>query len=215
MPVGDDPLDAGDFGSWLAGVERALTGGVGAAVPCDTCTACCTASQFVHIAPDETDALAHIPRELLFPAPLLPRGQMVLGYDEHGRCPMLGEQGCTIYEHRPRTCRTYDCRVFAAAAVEPDDDLIAARARRWRFTVASADDAVHARAVERAAARLIALDEQLDDAPVPSSPTQVAVLALELHERFVDHDAVSGEAHDADPSDDELLAAVERWSPVR
>ena len=34
-----------------------------------TCTACCTSSQFVHIEPDETDTLAHIPAALRFPAP--------------------------------------------------------------------------------------------------------------------------------------------------
>ena len=30
--------------------------------------------------------------------------------------------GCSIYDHRPRTCRTFDCRVFAAAGVAVDAD---------------------------------------------------------------------------------------------
>jgi Fe-S-cluster containining protein len=50
---------------------------------------------------------------------------------------MLVGGRCSIYEDRPRTCRTYDCRVFAATGVEPDDGLIAERAARWRFTYAS------------------------------------------------------------------------------
>ena len=60
----------------------------------------------------------------------------VLGYDERGHCPMLVDGACSIYEHRPRTCRTYDCRVFPAAGVEPDADKAPSptRARRWRFT---------------------------------------------------------------------------------
>ena len=89
-----------------------------------------------------TDTLAHVPVSLGFPAPGLPKGHVVMGYDEHGRCPMLGDDGCTIYEHRPRTCRTYDCRVFAATGVGPDasQPAIAARVRRWRFSNGTADD---------------------------------------------------------------------------
>lgn len=28
----------------------------------------------------------------------------------HGRCSYLGPEGCTTYETRPATCRSYDCR---------------------------------------------------------------------------------------------------------
>src|SRR6202042_743356 len=112
-------------------------------VPCDGCTACCTSSQFVAIGPDETDTLAHIPAELLFPAPRQPAGHVLLGYDERGHCPMLIENRCSIYEHRPRTCRSYDCRIFAAAGLELDDAekvAIADRVRQWRFSFPSTDD---------------------------------------------------------------------------
>src|SRR3954468_1298325 len=126
-------------------------------VPCDGCTACCTSWQFVHIEPDETDTLAHIPEDLLFPAPLMPPGHVVLGYDERGHCPMLVDGKCSIYEHRPRTCRTYDCRIFAAAGVEVDDEEspeIAARARQWRFTYPEPTDDADQAAVGAAAAFL-------------------------------------------------------------
>ena len=105
-------------------------------VPCGACTACCTSSQFVHIEPDETETLAHVPAALRFPAPGLPKGHVVLGYDERGHCPMLVDGACSIYEHRPRTCRTYDCRVFAVTGVEPEGQpAIAARVREWRFEI--------------------------------------------------------------------------------
>ena len=65
----------------------------------------------------------------------MPEGHLLLGFDEHGRCPMLVRGACSIYESRPRTCRTYDCRVFAAAGVTPDEQPdIAAQVRRWRFS---------------------------------------------------------------------------------
>ena len=74
-------------------MQRALHGDAVADVPCDGCTACCTASQFVHVDPDEADTLAHIPREVLFPAPGLPPGHVLMGYDEHGACPMFVDGG--------------------------------------------------------------------------------------------------------------------------
>ena len=102
----EQPLAAGDFGQWLAQVQVAIREGGATDVACGTCVACCSSAQFVHVAPDEHDALAHIPSTLLFPAPGAPRGHVLMGYDEHGRCPMLRPEGCSIYEHRPRTCRT-------------------------------------------------------------------------------------------------------------
>jgi Fe-S-cluster containining protein len=141
----DGDLAAGDFGEWLAGMRAAIRGERDADVDCDGCSACCTAGQFVHIGPDETATLARIPRRLLFPAPLMPQGHVVIPHDARGHCPLLVGGRCSIYEDRPRTCRTYDCRVFAATGVVPDDGLIAERAARWRFTYASpADRAEHA-----------------------------------------------------------------------
>ena len=117
---GTGPLDAGAFGPWLrrtvAMLGRSPGAGDGSDVPCDGCTACCESSQFVLVEPDELDARAAIPAELLFPAPGAPTGFSLLPYDEHGRCPMLRDGACSIYAHRPRTCRAYDCRVLAAAA---------------------------------------------------------------------------------------------------
>jgi Fe-S-cluster containining protein len=141
----DQDLPAGSFAAWLDAMQAALRGEGDAEVPCGDCTACCTSSQFVQIGPDETETLAHIPKDLLFPAPLRPKGHYVLGYDEHGHCPMLDDGRCSIYEHRPRTCRTYDCRIFAATGLEVDAESptkveIAARARRWRFSFPTDDD---------------------------------------------------------------------------
>src|SRR4051794_32425896 len=111
---------AGRFSSWLHDIRAAVSGSAESDVPCDGCTACCASAQFVHVGPDELEAKAHIPAALLLPAPGRPRGHLVMGYDEHGRCPMLRDHGCSIYEHRPRACRTYDCRVLAAAGLVPD-----------------------------------------------------------------------------------------------
>ena len=84
---------------------------------------------------------------------------------------MLGEAGCTIYEHRPRTCRTYDCRVFPATGLLPDEPekaAIAERASEWEFS--HADDAALA-LQDRARALAASLP-----ADVPATPRAVEAL---------------------------------------
>ena len=189
----EDQVAAGSFADWLTGMQGALDGERESAVPCGGCTACCRSAQFIHIEPDEADTLARIPAELLFPAPLLPSGNLVLGYDENGHCPMLIDDRCSIYEHRPRTCRTYDCRVFAATGVELDDEhqvAIAERATRWRFDFPADIDEVRHDAVRAAAtfvrehANLLPVDAR------PANATQHAVLAIRMHDAFLHHDDV-------------------------
>jgi len=141
------------FAEWLADTQAAIRGERDAAVPCGSCTACCTSSQFVHVGPDEADALAHIPSDVLFAAPGFPPGYVLMGYDERGACPMFVDGRCSIYEHRPRACRTYDCRVFAAASIEPDAPAVAAQVLTWEFDVTTADDASALAAVRAAAAQ--------------------------------------------------------------
>jgi uncharacterized protein len=182
-------LPAGEFSAWLAAFVAAQRGEGDADVPCDGCTACCTAAKFVPIGPDEADTLAHVSAELLVPAPGMPDGHVVLGYDEAGRCPMLVEAGCSIYEHRPRACRTFDCRVFAAAGVDVDGaaaEQLRHRVRRWRFSHPTAADRHRHDAVE-AAARAIAGDERLAAEGLrPTRSDDVAVLAVAVHHAFLE-----------------------------
>lgn len=212
MP-GDTPLAAGPFSPWLAEMRAAIRDGQSADVPCGGCTACCRSSQFVHIAPDEADTLAHIPAELLFPAPGLAAGHVVLGYDDEGRCPMLGERGCSIYEHRPRTCRTYDCRVFPAAATDPVDDgklLVARQARRWRWEYPSDRDGTEHAAVRAAAAFLRGHPDLLPGADT----TRLAVAAVELHELFLAA-GERGPTNVVEPDPGVVRAALHRCAPGR
>ncbi len=149
------PISAGDFGVWLTNLQDIMSAGGESDVACGTCTACCSASQFVHVEPDEDAALAAIPAAWLVLAPGMPLGHQVIGFDADGRCPMLGDSGCTIYDDRPRACRVYDCRVFAAAGIEvdePEKTAIAQRTRRWVFEYSSEGDrAQHATMTSRGA----------------------------------------------------------------
>jgi len=181
---------AGELTEWLEATRVVIRDEATADVACDGCTACCESSQFVHIAPDETDALARIPAVLLFPAPGSP-GHLLLGYDEHGRCPLLIDGRCSIYAYRPRTCRTYDCRVFAAAGIDSDKPRIAERARQWRF-----EDPDNRGKVVCAAARFI--NAHASELELPwVQPTQVAVRAVAVWELFTDGEPTVDELRDA------------------
>jgi Fe-S-cluster containining protein len=192
-------LDAGDFASWISATLTSLESGADSDVPCGACNGCCKSSYFIHIRPGESDALAHIPRELLFAAPGLPDGHVVMGYNEHGCCAMLLDERCTIYPHRPETCRVYDCRVFPATGVEPPQLLIAQRAKRWRFTYSSETDR-QAQLTLLATGRFLL--ERADEFPtgwLPTNPAQLAVLAIRVHGVF---EAMS------DAPDSEVVSAI-------
>jgi Fe-S-cluster containining protein len=162
--------------------------GSGLDVPCGECVGCCTSSLFIHVGPDETKTLAAIPVRLLVRAPGRPRGHLLLGFSGDGSCPMLKERVCSIYEHRPRTCRDYDCRMFAAAGIAAGGDdkaVINERVHAWVFSYES-DAERRAHAAMRAAAAFIR-DERASfpGGAGPSSPAEIAVLALKVYPVFL------------------------------
>jgi len=202
-------LPAGGFSCWLRRTLVALAEEGEADVPCGECSACCTTSHFVHVGPEETQTLARIPRELLFPAPGLPAGNVLMGYDEHGRCPMLTGGRCSIYEQRPLTCRTYDCRVFAAAGIAADSDPITRQARRWRFSHPTRDDRDQHAAV-RAAARFVReRAECFPGGAAPRDPVHVALLAIDAYGVFLERGDEPGATAQASSDLDVARAVME------
>jgi Fe-S-cluster containining protein len=192
-------------------MQAAIRGGTGSEVPCGNCTACCTSFHFVHVGPDEIDTLTRIPAALLTPAPRLPVGHMVLGYDEHGHCPMLVDNQCSIYEHRPRACRTYDCRLFAATGVEfgNQQELIARRARRWRFRFPSETDRTEAAAV-RAAVTFLERNPDLLPGSTPATPGQLAATAVTIAGAFVAANPSDGSVRLVSPDPGEVRRRLTR-----
>jgi len=181
-------LPAGSFSSWLRRTRSAQVKENGVDVPCGECNACCRSSYFIHIRPEETQTLTRIPGKLLSSAPGLPEGNVLLGYDENGRCPMLIDDKCSIYEHRPLTCRNYDCRIFPAAGIAAGDDdkaLITRRIQRWKFSYPTERDRKQHSAVQAAATFLRERAECFPAGAVPSNSTQLAVLAIKVYDVFL------------------------------
>lgn len=174
MEADSGDRDAGELATWLSAFRASLHDGDPVDVPCDGCTACCRSGKLIPVEPDEADALEHIPADCVVPMP----GQLtrrVLKHDESGRCSQLTPEGCSVYAHRPRACRMYDCRIFAATGVRPDSPLVAERAQRWRFSYASPASRERHASVRMAAVAL-GFPGGLSS---PISPTQHALDAIE------------------------------------
>jgi uncharacterized protein len=179
-------LHAGAFASWLRDTQAALAEKCEADVPCGPCNACCRTSHYIHVRPEDRRALRRLPRAFLSPAPDLPPGNLVLGFDEAGRCPMLVDGRCTIYTDRPRACRTYDCRIYAAAGIEADRPDIDAQARRWRFAFPDARDGELRDAVRASVLFVRAHPEAFPSEAAHCQPLRVAVVAIAVHEHFLE-----------------------------
>ncbi len=112
-----------------------------------------------------------------------------MSYASNGHCPMFVNGRCSIYEHRPNTCRTFDCRVFKAAGVTPDPErqTIAGQAGRWEFEFGG-DDQTSMRACHLAADFLRAHQGDLPAGTVPRNPSQISALAIRLHRLFLNSD---------------------------
>ncbi len=190
------PLPAGAFSPWLRAMRAALASGPGMDVACGDCVGCCTSSYFVKVRAHEREALALIPREHLLPAPGATRGELTMPARENGHCPMFSAPGCSIYQHRPETCRTFDCRIFAAAGMRAGDDdksVINERVSRWRFDYPSATDRDEQRAVAAAAGYLRQHPVRFPNGRVPSRPSEIAVLAVKTYTVFLQPPATDAE----------------------
>lgn len=200
-------LSAGDFSAWLKTARDALISAAETQVNCGDCNACCTSSYFIHIQPEETKTISRINKQLLFPAPGLPKGHVLMGYDQKGRCPMLINGACSIYQHRANTCRAYDCRVFTAAGIDPggaDKALIKKRTDQWEFNYPTQSDRDEHDAV-RAAAKFIQGNAScFPDGAVPHNPSQLAILAIKVYDVFIQEKSPSSQL--ADKSDPQELA---------
>ncbi len=209
-------LPAGGFSSWLRRTRSTLVKENGVAVPCGGCNACCRSSYFIHIRPEETQTLARIPEKLLFAAPGLPQGHVLLGRYANGHCPMLQADKCSIYEHRPLTCRNYDCRIFPAAGITAGEKAM--RLRRWKFSYPTRRDHSRQAAVKAAA---IFLREQADCFPagvVPSNPTPLAILALKVYGVFLMRHHKPGKNGHVTPASkiaEAIMRANEKFYPRR
>jgi len=184
----DHPLPAGNFSEWLAAMRAALASRGGMDVACGDCRGCCVSSYYVKVRAHETEAAQAIGAHNLEPGPPGDPGSRLMGYQPNGHCLMLRNGDCSIYQSRPETCRSYDCRVFAAAGMDAgaEKPVINERVARWRFAYPGAQDREEQRAVTAAASYLRQHPVRFAGGHVPSRPSEIAVLAVKAYAVFLD-----------------------------
>lgn len=177
--------DAGDFEDWLHDLLHSFTSGHGTNVPCGDCRACCSSGYFIPVSPDETKTISAISADALFHSPRHPTGDVLLiGLTKSGRCSLLKNKQCSIYRARPQACRDYDCRLFAAAGIDPEIPEIDKTIRKWRFSYRS-DAAVETHAAIRTAAKFLRTHSaDFPSGKAPQKPDEVAITAIKAHGVF-------------------------------
>jgi Fe-S-cluster containining protein len=77
-------------------------------VPCAGCTACCH-GELVVLFPEDGDDLARFEhREVASEyGPI-----HVLKHKDNGDCWYLGAHDCTVHDHAPAVCKSFDCRSY-------------------------------------------------------------------------------------------------------
>jgi len=84
-------------------IARERAGGASAVVDCGTCTQCCREPQNIELTPAE------------LASPILRHDGKYLLRQPDGSCTHLIDGRCTVYDQRPRSCRSFDCRALAVA----------------------------------------------------------------------------------------------------
>lgn len=179
--------NAGEFVTWLDAFTQTMKWIGSGTVPCGECVACCTSSKFIHIRPTDIESLRVIPKEIMFPAPGLPKGHYLLGYNESGYCPMFQEGKCAIYEFRPETCKQYDCRVLAATGVLTSQESpdINKQIRTWEFSYSTITSKEAQKAVIDAMKFITENTMKFPEGYIPKSESQLAAMAIRVHAEFI------------------------------
>lgn len=189
-------------------MRTVLGGEAEADVPCDGCVGCCVSSYPIPLRPTDVVALARVPdRYLQWPSS---SGQSArMGFRDDGTCPMLVERRCTIYAGRPRTCRDYDCRIYAAAGLQPDGErpVIQQRVAEWSFTYEDEQARASAAAVRAAGIFIREHAASFPAAMRAHSATAAAVLAVKVYPLFM----AGGDARPDAALVDAVLEAARRF----
>lgn len=103
---------------------------------------------------------------------------------------MFVDGECSIYDDRPQTCRDYDCRIFAATGIElTDKPLVVEQTRRWDFDASDELARVQQQALRACAEFLRIQAHNLPPGSVPTNPTHLAMLAISVHELFIERES--------------------------
>lgn len=108
---------------------------VDASVPCNGCKSCCHHEDVeVRAEQERAEDLRYL--DLV----QTQEGRTVLRKRDDGACAHLVSSGCAVYDHRPRACRMYDCRIRAIAGLTMRYGETEHTAPAWAFRPQSPQD---------------------------------------------------------------------------
>ena len=143
-------------------------------VDCGPCTSCCREPQHIELAPAE------------LASPILRHDGKYLLRQPDGSCTHLVDGRCTVYDQRPGSCRTFDCRALAVAMCKARSAPGVTRAGYSRVAPPrDAEDIAYATGVHRKLLQLIAQRPGVDAvdagyAAAGASESEVALARREL-----------------------------------
>lgn len=112
--------DAGQIQAQQRGVS-ALANMLLAPIGCNGCTACCCVD---HVELRVEDDVSQYEVDKV-------DGKTVLQHDANGHCIYVDQAvGCTIYDHRPMECRTFNCVAAVRLGVPVDGTIVTAALER-------------------------------------------------------------------------------------
>lgn len=104
-----------------------------AIVPCGPCVACCQ-HVAIDLYPPQDDPTQFVTQTDS-------NGRVTLARQADGSCHYLQDKQCTIYERRPATCRSFDCRVLLATDVRRPLHVWRAASELFELTAKAPGDA--------------------------------------------------------------------------
>jgi hypothetical protein len=126
-------------------ISRERMGGASAVVDCGTCTMCCREPQRIELTSAE------------LASPVLRHDGKYLLRQSDRSCTHLVDGCCEVYDQRPRSCRTFDCRALAVAMCKAQSAPGVTRAGYSRVTPpCDAEDIAYATAVHKELLRVVA-----------------------------------------------------------
>jgi uncharacterized protein len=204
-PKRSGAVGGGAFSRWVQTyLQEQMRADPTGEVPCGDCNACCRSSYFITVHSEEREAIERLAPIRLTRSTRTEEPKWTLEQDCAGACPMLVDGACSIYGARPRTCRRFDCRVFAAAGVGPGTGpraALNARVWQWRFEYPTEQDEACQNAVLAAAAFLQRNAALVDAALLPNDRGALAKAAVLVYQLFLDTAAQRDDA--------QLAAAIE------
>jgi hypothetical protein len=154
-------------------IARERAGGASAVVDCGTCTMCCRELQHIELTSVE------------LASPVLRHDGKYLLRQSDRSCTHLIDGHCEVYDQRPRSCRTFDCRALAVAMCKAQSAPGVTRAAYSRVAPpCDAEDVAHATAVHKELLRVVARAPGVDtvDAGYASAAVREAEVALARRE---------------------------------